>query len=77
MTSGSAFETTCTKMMWMGTDLQSEVTFLQVFDPSYYDSYRVTNRYTIRNYYSDEDVISTDDPNDISLPWSEWLVEDE
>ena len=77
VTSGSAFETTCTKMMWMGTDLQSEVTFLQVFDPSYYDSYRVTNRYTIRNYYSDEDVISTDDPNDISLPWSEWLVEDE
>ena len=77
VTSSSAFETTCTKMMWMGTDLQSEVNFLQVFDPSCYGSYRVTDRYTIRNYYSDEDVISTDDPSDISLPWSKWLVEDE
>lgn len=76
-TSSSAFEEECTKMTWMGTDLQSEVNFLQVFDPSCYDSYRVTRRYTIRNYYSDEDVISTDDPNDIFAPWSKWLVEDE
>lgn len=77
MTSASAFETICTKMVWMGTDLQSEVTFLQVSDPSCYDSYRVTDRYTIRNYYSDEDVISTNDPNRIPAPWSKWLVEDE
>lgn len=73
MTSSSAFETTCTMMMWQGTDLQSEKTFLQVFDPEYYDSYRVTRRYTVRNYYSDEDVISTDDPSDISAPWDKWI----
>ena len=76
-TSSSAFEETCTKMTWMGSDLQSEVTFLQVFDPDQYESCRVTHRYTIRNYYSDEDVISTNDPNDIFASWSKWLVEDE
>lgn len=73
MTSSSAFETTCTMMTWQGTDLQSEVNFLQVFDPASYGSYRVTHRYTVRNYYSDEDVISTDDPSDISAPWNRWI----
>ena len=77
MTSSSAFEATYTKMTWFGSDLQTEVNFLQVFDPSYYDSYRVTHRYTVRNYYSDEDIISTDDPNEIFAPWSKWLVGDE
>ena len=76
MTSSSAFETTCTLMTWFGSDLQSEQTFLQVFDPTYYDSYRVTHRYTIRNYYSDEDIISTDNPSDISAPWDRWIVEE-
>jgi hypothetical protein len=74
LTSSSAFETTGTLMMWQGTDLQSEETFLQVADPSYYDFYHVTHRYTIRNYYSDEDIVSTDDPNDISFPWDWWLI---
>ena len=74
MTSSSAFETTYTMMVWMGTDLQSEENFLMVFDPSYYDSYRVSHRYTVRNYYSDEDAISTDDPTAISSPWDHWLV---
>jgi hypothetical protein len=73
MTSSSAFETTCTMMTWQCTDLQSEVNFLQVFDPASYGSYRVTHRYTVRNYYSDEDVISTDDPSDISAPWNKWI----
>lgn len=77
MTSSSAFEVTYTKMTWFGSDLQTEVNFLQVFEPSYYDSYRVTHRYTIRNYYSDEDIISTDNPNEIFVPWSKWLVDDE
>ena len=74
MTSSSAFETTWTLMVWQGTDLQSEETFLQVSDPSYYDFYRVTHRYTIRSYYSDEDVISTDDPKEIFDPWDKWIV---
>ena len=74
MTSSSAFETTYTMMMWQGTDLQSEETFLQVFDPSYYDSYHVTHRYTIRNYYSDEDAYSSDDPNGIFDPWDKWVI---
>ena len=74
MTSSSAFETTYTLMMWQGTDLQSEETFLQVFDPSYYDSYHVNHRYTIRNYYSDEDACSSDDPEDIFEPWDKWVI---
>ena len=74
MTSSSAFETTYTMMMWQGTDLQSEENFLQVFDPSYYESYHVTHRYTIRNYYSDEDIISTDNPKEIFEPWDKWTI---
>lgn len=74
MTSSSAFETTYTMMVWQGTDLQSEETFLQVSDPSYYDFYHVTHRYTVRNYYSDEDIISSDDVTDISFPWDRWIV---
>ena len=74
MTSSSAFETTGTLMVWQGTDLQSEETFLQISDPSSYDYYHVTHRYTIRNYYSDEDIISTDDATDISFPWDRWLL---
>ncbi len=74
MTSSSACETTYTLMMWQGTDLQSEEIFLQIGDPSCYDSYHVTHRYTVRNYYSDEDVISTDNPADIFEPWNKWLL---
>ena len=76
-TSSSAVETTYTMMTWQGTDLQSEETFLIIGDKSCYDSYRVTHRYTIRNYYSDEDVVSTDDPNEIFEPWDRWLNPDE
>ena len=76
-TSSSAVETTYTMMTWQGTDLQSEETFLIIGDKSCYDSYRVTHRYTIRNYYSDEDVISTDNPNEIFEPWDRWLNPDE
>lgn len=76
MTSSSAFETTYTMMVWQGTDLQSEETFLQVYDPLQYDYYHVTHRYTVRNYYSDEDIISTDDPHDISFPWDRWVLTD-
>ena len=74
MTSSSAFETTYTLMVWQGTDLQSEKTFFQVFDPSYYDSYHVSHRYTVRNYYSGDDAISTDDPSLISEPWDKWVI---
>lgn len=74
MTSSSAFETTGTMMVWQGTDLQSEETFLQVFDPSQYDYHQVTHRYTVRGYYSGEDAISTDNPNDISFPWDRWVL---
>lgn len=74
MTSSSAFETTYTMMVWQGTDLQSQETFLQVFDPSYYDYYHVTHRYTVRGYYSGDDVISTDDPSGISFPWDRWVI---
>ena len=73
MTSSSAFETTYTKMIWRGTDLQSEEVFLQVFEPSYYDFHHVTHRYTVRGYYSGDDVISTDDPTLIPEPWNKWL----
>ena len=59
-------------MTWVGTDLQSEETFLMVSDKSYYDSYHVTHSYTVRNYYSDEDIISTDDPTEILAPWDKW-----
>lgn len=72
-TSSSAFETTYTKMIWRGTDLQSEEVFLQVFEPSYYDFYHVTHRYTVRGYYSGDDIISTDDPTLISEPWDKWV----
>ena len=74
MTSSSAFETTYTLMVWQGTDLQSEETFLQVFEPSYLDSYHVTHRYTVRNYYSDEDIISTDDASELDAPWTKWAI---
>ena len=74
MTSSSAFETTLTLMVWQGTDLQSEETFLQVFEPSYYDFYHVTHRYTVRGYYSGEDAISTDDPTQVYEPWDKWMI---
>lgn len=76
-TSSSAAETTYTMMIWQGTDLQSEETFLIIGDSSCYDSYHVTHRYTIRNYYSDEDIISTDNPNEIFDPWDRWINSDE
>ena len=76
-TSSSAAETTYTMMIWQGTDLQSEETFLIIGDSSCYDSYHVTHRYTIRNYYSDEDIISTDNPNEIFNPWDRWINSDE
>ena len=76
-TSSSAVETTYTMMIWQGTDLQSEETFLIIGDSSCYDSYHVTHRYTIRNYYSDEDIISTDNPNEIFNPWDRWINSDE
>ncbi len=76
-TSSSAVETTYTMMIWQGTDLQSEETFLIIGDRSCYDSYPVTHRYTIRNYYSDEDIISTDNPNEIFDPWDRWINSDE
>ena len=76
-TSSSFAETTYTMMTWQGTDLQSEETFLIIGDSSYYDSYHVTHRYTIRNYYSDEDIISTDNPNEIFDPWDRWINSDE
>ena len=76
-TSSSAAETTYTMMTWQGTDLQSEETFLIIGDRSCYDSYHVTHRYTIRNYYSDEDIISTDNPNEIFNPWDRWINSDE
>ena len=73
MTSSSAFETTYTFMTWQGTDLQSEELFLQVFDPSYYDFYHVKHRYTVRGYYTGEDI-GSDNPNDISEPWDKWVI---
>ena len=76
-TSSSAAETTYTMMIWQGTDLQSEETFLIIGDRACYDSYHVTHRYTIRNYYSDEDIISTDNPNEIFNPWDRWINSDE
>ena len=76
-TSSSAAETTYTMMVWQGTDLQSEETFLIIGDSSCYDSYHVTHRYTIRNYYSDEDIISTDNPNEVFDPWDRWINSDE
>ena len=72
-TSSSAVETTLTMMVWQGTDLQSEETFMQISDPAHYNSYRVTHQYTIRNYYSDEDIISTDNPHEIFEPWNKWI----
>lgn len=73
MTSSSAFETTYTFMTWQGTDLQSEELFLQVFDPSYYDFYHVKQRYTVRGYYTGEDI-GSDNPNDIYEPWDKWVI---
>ncbi len=73
MTSSSAFETTYTLMTWQGTDLQSEKLFLQMFDPSYYDFYHVKHRYTVRGYYTGEDI-GSDNPNDISEPWDKWVI---
>ena len=73
-TSSCFAETTYTLMFWQGSDLQSEETFLMVSDPSYYDFYHVTHCYTVRNYYSDEDIISTDDPSGIFEPWNKWIL---
>ena len=73
-TSSCFAETTYTMMTWQGTDLQSEETFLIIGDKSYYDTYHVTHQYTIRNYFSDEDIISTDDPKEIFEPWDKWIV---
>lgn len=73
-TSSCFAETTYTLMFWQGTDLQSEETFLMVSDQSYYDFYHVTHCYTVRNYYSDEDIISTDDPSGIFEPWNKWIL---
>ena len=73
MTSSSAFETTYTFMTWQGTDLQSEELFLQVFDPSYYDFYHVKHRYTVRGYYTGEDI-GSDNPNDIFEPWDKSVI---
>lgn len=73
-TSSSYAETTYTMMVWQGTDLQSEEKFLIIGDESYYDTYRVTHRYTIRSYYSDEDAISTDDPSQLDDTWCEWAI---
>ena len=73
-TSSSYAETTYTMMVWQGSDLQSEEIFLIIGDKSYYDSYRVTHRYTVRNYYSDEDIISTDDPTLFEGDWTEWAL---
>ena len=73
-TSSSFAETTYTMMVWQGSDLQSEETFLIIGDKSYYDNYRVTHRYTVRNYYSDEDAISTDDPAFFEGTWNEWAI---
>lgn len=72
-TSSSAFETTYTMMTWQGCDLQSEETFLQIA-PVRYEDYHVTHRYTVRNYFSDEDIISTDDPNELFDPWDKWVI---
>ena len=73
MTSSSAFETTYTFMTWQGTDLQSEELFLQVFDESYYDFYQVKNRYTVRGFYTGEDI-GSDNPDDICEPWDKWVI---
>ena len=73
MTSSSAFETTYTFMTWQGTDLQSEELFLQVFDESYYDFYHVKNRYTVRGFYTGEDI-GSDNPDDICEPWDKWVI---
>lgn len=73
MTSSSAFETTYTFLTWQGTDLQSEELFLQVFDKSYYDYYHVKHRYTIRGFYTGEDI-SSDNPNEIFEPWDKWVI---
>lgn len=73
-TSSSYAETTYTMMTWQGSDLQSEEVFLIIGDKSYYDNYHVTHRYTVRNYYSDEDAISTDDPTLFEGDWTEWAL---
>lgn len=73
-TSSSCAETTYTMMVWQGSDLQSEETFLIISDESRYDDYHVTHRYTLRNYYSDEDIISTDDPSRFD-GWNAWAIE--
>lgn len=73
-TSSSFAETTYMMMVWQGTDLQSEETFLIIGDKSYYDSYHVTHCYTLRNYYSDEDIISTDDPSRFQGTWPGWAI---
>ena len=74
-TSSCYAETTYTMMVWQGSDLQSEETFLIITDESYYDDYHVTHRYTVRNYYSGEDAISTDDPTRFEGDWTEWAIQ--
>ena len=73
-TSSCYAETTYTMMVWQGSDLQSEETFLIITDESYYDDYHVTHCYTVRNYYSDEDIISTDDPSRFDGDWTQWAI---
>lgn len=73
-TSSSYAETTYTMMVWQGSDLQSEETFLIIGDKSRYDDYHVTHRYTVRGYYSDEEIISTDDPASFEGLWNEWAI---
>ncbi|MBQ6079336.1 MAG: hypothetical protein IJK93_03560 [Muribaculaceae bacterium] len=73
-TSSSCPETTYTMMVWQGSDLQSEETLLIISDKSEYEKYRVSHRYTLRSYYSDEDVISTDDRAPFEDSWCEWAI---
>ena len=73
-TSSSYAETTYTMMVWQGSDLQSEETFLIIGDKSRYDDYHVTHRYTVRGYYSGEDIISTDDAHDFEGFWNDWAI---
>lgn len=73
-TSSSAVETTYTMMTWQGSDLQSEETFIIVSDEASRSACGVKHHYTVRNYYSDEDIISTDDPSRFEGTWSEWAI---
>lgn len=73
-TSSCYAETTYTMMVWQGSDLQSEEAFLIISDKSRYADYHVTHRYTVRGYYSGDDIISTDDPTRFEGDWNEWAI---